>query len=240
METCISTGIEKTGHPNVSDPKLVKRFERASRKANAALAAAETFLPFCSKEPRIKGSFEGLSLIYSEILFVLHQIVDRMDEMLQLRIARNVAGAITLTLFAVETSLKTQISLSQFFPSARLSHLRMINRVREVVQQAGIQDPDTKASDSVRNRAVRRNHMAWNAASAARVEIIEYLKELVDLTKLLVDANEFRSGLLMRTTYQDDTQKSADVAAESKESDDPGDMAGEVRLTHPEQSDEGD
>ncbi|KAL9019386.1 MAG: hypothetical protein Q9185_003372 [Variospora sp. 1 TL-2023] len=239
-------GIEEAGNPNVSGPKLVKRFERASREANAALAAAEAFLPLCSKEPRIKGSFEGLSLIYSEILFVLHQIVDRMDNMLQLRIAygsgpleefnaqfypyrRNVAGAITMTLFAVETSLKTQISLPQFFPSARLSHLRMINRVREVVQQAGMQDPDTKASDPVRNRAVRRNHMAWNAASAARVEIIEYLEELIDLAKLLVGANEFRSGLLMRTTYQEYTQKSADVAAESKGSDYPGDMAGEVR-----------
>ena len=61
-------------------------------------------MPFCSTEPRIKGSFEGLGLIYNEvcqhlfvqgscllysiqILFVLHQIVDRMDNMLQLRTA---------------------------------------------------------------------------------------------------------------------------------------------------------
>lgn len=43
METCICTGIEGGGNPNISDPKLVKRFERASRKANTDLAAAETF-----------------------------------------------------------------------------------------------------------------------------------------------------------------------------------------------------
>ena len=45
--------------------------------------------------------------------------------------------------------------------------------------------------------------MSWNAASAAQAEIIEFLEELIDLTKLLVGANEFRSGLLTRPTYHD-------------------------------------
>ena len=59
-------------------------------------------VPSCSKEPRIKGSFKGLALIYGEvrpitrkiapltfyqIIFVLHQVVDRMDNMLHLRTA---------------------------------------------------------------------------------------------------------------------------------------------------------
>ncbi|KAL8960319.1 MAG: hypothetical protein Q9193_002963 [Seirophora villosa] len=234
MEICICTGIEGGGNPNISDPKLVKRFERASRKANTDLAAAETFFRNQGSKARLK------------ILFVLHQIVDRMDNMLQLRTAygsgpleefnaqlysyrRNLAGTITLTLFAVETSLITKASLPQFFPSARLSHLRMINRVRAVVQQAVEQDPDAKASDAVRKRAVRRKYMAWNAASAARAEIIEYLEELIDLAKLVVGANEFRSGLLMRATYQDYTQKLAEVAGKSNESVDPVDMAGDAR-----------
>lgn len=51
--------------------------------------------------------------------------------------------------------------------------------------------------------------MSWNAASAAQAEIIEFLEELVDLTKLLVGANEFRSGLLTRPTYQQYAEKSA-------------------------------
>ncbi|KAL8987708.1 MAG: hypothetical protein Q9177_003113 [Variospora cf. flavescens] len=54
METCISTGIEEAGNPNVSGPKLVKRFERASREANAALAAAETF---CKMESNLEFFF---------------------------------------------------------------------------------------------------------------------------------------------------------------------------------------
>lgn len=105
----------------------------------------------------------------------------------------------------------------------------MINRVRAVVQQAVEQDPDAKASDAVRKRAVRRKYMAWNAASAARAEIIEYLEELIDLAKLVVGANEFRSGLLMRATYQDYMQNLAEVAGKSNESDDPVDMPGDAR-----------
>lgn len=238
-------------------------------------------VPFCSNEPRIKGSFEGLSLIYGEVSpkpnFALSKHVTKSDsfrassdrgphgqhasttdciwfwttgrvqremtpfrrrrrrtisDMQQAQLypyRRNVAGAITLTLFAVETSLDTKTSLPQFFPSARLAHLRMIKRVRELVQQAMDQDPKDNTGDPVRQRAVRRKYMAWNAASAARVEITEYLEELIDLAKLVVGANEFRSGLLMRTTYQDYAQRPADVASKSKEGEGAVDTGSEGR-----------
>ncbi|KAI4284627.1 MAG: hypothetical protein L6R38_001257 [Xanthoria sp. 2 TBL-2021] len=235
METCIAVGIEEGVNLDVYEPKALIQFERASGKANVALTAAEMFLPFCNNEPRIKGSFEGLAEIYGEILFVLHQIVDRMDNMLQLRSAygsgpleelnaqiypyrRNVAGSINLTLFAVQNSLTTKLALPQFFPSARLAHLRMINRVREVVQQRRNQEANEDLSDPIQHQTVRRKYMAWNAASAARAEIIEYLEELVDLSKLLVGANEFRSGLLMRNTYNEYIQGLGGVAATKAES----------------------
>ncbi|KAL8948961.1 MAG: hypothetical protein Q9222_004898 [Ikaeria aurantiellina] len=111
-------------------------------------------------------------------------------------------------------SLSTKLALPQFFPSARLAHLRMINRVREVVHQTIDQDSDKDIDELARQKAVRRKYMAWDAASAARVEIIEYLEELIDLTKLLVGANEFRSGLLMRSTYYDYTQGLGSSAAD--------------------------
>lgn len=224
MEKCIAAGIESGVKIDVYAAENFLRFEHASGKANTALSAAETFLPFCSKEPRIKGSFEGLALIYDEILFVLHQIVDRMDNMLQLRTAygsgpleelnaeiypyrRNVAGSITLTLFAIHGALTTKLPLPQFLPSARLAHLRMINRVREVVleKESQGQDDHEITTKLARHRALRRKYMSWNAASAAQAEIIEFLEELIDLTKLLVGANEFRSGLLTRPTYHDYT-----------------------------------
>lgn len=87
MEKCIAYGIESGKKIDIQSPSNLSRFDRAGIKANNALTAGETFLPFCSHEPRIKGSFEGLGLIYGEIIFVLHQIVDRMDNMLQLRTA---------------------------------------------------------------------------------------------------------------------------------------------------------
>ena len=84
----------------------------------------------------------------------------------------------------------------------------MINKVREVVER------DLKSSNNhqdvsrqAEHRYVRRKYMSWNASSAAQAEIIEYLEELTDLTKLLVGANEFRSGLLKKPNYREYVDK---------------------------------
>jgi hypothetical protein len=234
MEACLAYGIETETNVDVHSPEVTERFESAKAKAQSALTAAETFLPFCSQEPRLKGSFAGLALVYTEILYVLHQIVDKMDNMLQLRTEygsgvleelnvqicpyrRNLAGSVTLILFAVHEALTTKLPLPQFLPSARLAHLRMINRVRGIVLNKGA-GPDKKPSpdddqphDAIRSqiehslvkRIVQRKFLSWNAAAGGQTEVIEYLEELVDLTKLLVGANEFRSGMLMRPTFRE-------------------------------------
>lgn len=236
MEACIAYGIETGTNVDVHSDAVSTRFDIAKDKAQGALTAAETFLPFCGQEPRLKGSFAGLSLVYTEILYVLHQIVDKMDNMLQLRkeygsgvledlnaqvypYRRNVAGSITLVLFAIHEALTTKLPLPQFLPSARLAHLRMVNRVREVVLNKNDianskTDPDSDIEghrESIRShmerslvkRMVRQKFLSWNAASAGQIEVIEYLEELIDLTKLLVGANEFRSGMLTRPTYRE-------------------------------------
>lgn len=64
---------------------------------------------------------------------------------------------------------------------------------------------------------MRRKYMAWNAASAAQIEIIEFLEELIDLTKLLVGANEFKSGLLSRPTYFDYAPKGEEEQRDEEE-----------------------
>jgi hypothetical protein len=56
---------------------------------------------------------------------------------------------------------------------------------------------------SMVKHVVRQKFLSWNAASAGQIEVIEYLEELIDLVKLLVGANEFRSGMLTRPTYQE-------------------------------------
>ncbi|KAG9229175.1 hypothetical protein BJ875DRAFT_387903 [Amylocarpus encephaloides] len=227
MEACLAYGIEMEVNldVHVHSALVSERFDHAKGKAQAALATAGTFLPFCANEPRLKGSFKGLALIYEEILYVLHAIVDRMDNMIHLRYSygsgvleelntqvfpyrRNVASAITIVLFAVHEALTTKLPLPQFLPSARLAHLRMVNRVREVVlekETAKVETQDSISRPEVEvsmvKRVIRQKFLSWNAASAGQIETIEFLEELIDLTKLLVGANEFRSGMLTRPTY---------------------------------------
>jgi hypothetical protein len=227
MEACLAHGIDSGKALSARSPIVTEHFEVAKAKAQGSLEAAETFLPFCAQEPRLKGSFAGLALVYQEVLFVLHQVVDRMDNMLKLRkeyessileelsdsvyaYRRNLAGSITLTLFAVHEALTTKLPLPQFLPSARLAHLRLTNRVRELVlEDEAMQNVDndqghrSSIERTMIRRVVRQKFLSWNAASAEQIEIIEYLEELVDLTKLLVGANEFRTGLLTRPTVEE-------------------------------------
>ncbi|KFY43966.1 hypothetical protein V494_01729 [Pseudogymnoascus sp. VKM F-4513 (FW-928)] len=228
MEACLASGVESGKNMDARSPEVIKRFEVAMDKAEDALGAAATFLPFCDQEPRLKGSFAGLSLVYQEVLYVLHRIIERMDNILQLReeygsgvleelneeiyaYRRNLAGSITLILFAVHEALTTKLPLPQFLPSARLAHLRVVNRVRELVleNEPGIDDnmERSKMEKLMVRRMLRQKFLSWNAASAGQIEVIEYLEELVDLTKLLVGANEFRSGLLTRPSYNDYVKK---------------------------------
>lgn len=60
-------------------------FNKYQKKARAALQAAESLLGVAKKEPRLKASFSTHSEIYAEIIFVLHQILDRYNNIKMLR-----------------------------------------------------------------------------------------------------------------------------------------------------------
>lgn len=70
--------------------------------------------------------------------------------------------------------------------------------IHETVGQGYDLQPSGKTAHQ---RMFRQKYISWNASSAAQAEVIEYLEELIDLTKLLVGASEFRSGLLTRPSY---------------------------------------
>jgi hypothetical protein len=212
MQYVLSTGVDSPIRINLGDERINKAFEMARKKAEAALTAAETFLPFCLSEPRLKGSFRDLQPVYKEILYVLHQIVDRIDGVVQLRslhgssvledlnpqvyaYRRNVSAAIHVVLFAVSEALMTGLPLPQFLPSARLAQLRLIRRVREVLLEVS-------DAEGVIQSVTAQRFLSWNAAAAGQMEIIEYLEELVDLAKILVGVNAFRSGMLERPSYR--------------------------------------
>ncbi|KAI1458014.1 hypothetical protein F4805DRAFT_467072 [Annulohypoxylon moriforme] len=238
MESSVAVGIDSPQNVDIKSHALSENFQDAMEKAEQALAAARTFLPFCLTEPRMKGSFKGQALIYGEMIYVLFQIIDRMDNMLHLRKAygssvieelnadvlpyrRNVAASMMLTLFAVSEALTTRLPLPQFLPSSRVAQLRYISRVRElllggVVKSAyntGTHSPATTTGGSiplqphVLKSMTRQSFLSWNASSAGMMEIIEYLEELVDLAKLLVGVNAFRSGLLERPKFHEYARK---------------------------------
>lgn len=227
MHSAMAIGINSPHLPEFRCHRPHSRFQRAREKAQGALGAAEMFLPFCLNEPRLKGSFKPLEPIYKEIIYVLHQIIDRMGNVIDLRHAygssileelnvhiyayrRNVAAASTLMLFSVHEALTTWLPLPQFLPSPRLAHLRLISRVREVVEthetSLDVHDETFSQKDGIEQTTsfvTQRSFLAWNANAAGQMEIIEYLEELVELVKLLVGVNAFRSGLLERPHYKD-------------------------------------
>ncbi|KAI1377619.1 hypothetical protein F4677DRAFT_42755 [Hypoxylon crocopeplum] len=238
MEGSVAVGVDSAKNIDIKSNSLNESFKDAKEKAEQALTAARTFLPFCLTEPRIKGSFKGQALIYGEMTYVLFQIIDRMDMMLHLRKAygssvleelnaevlpyrRNVAASIMLTLFAVHEALTTRLPLPQFLPSSRVAQLRYISRVRELLLEraaksaynSGVNSPATSNGGSIPLQAhilksmTQQNFLSWNAGSAGVMEIIEYLEELVDLAKLLVGVNAFRSGMLERPKFHEYVRK---------------------------------
>ncbi|KAM0524637.1 hypothetical protein ACHAPE_000735 [Trichoderma viride] len=249
MQGAIAVGVDE---PEFLDPRSLKQhrhFDQLREKAQASLAAAETFLPFCLSEPRLKGSFKKLAPIYTEIVYVLHQVIDRMDNVVQLRAAygssvlevlnpqvytyrRSMVASCTLMLFSVNEALSTWLPLPQFIPSARLAHLRLIHRVRKIItSQTSTSAPvtptishfshgktggefDDLTSERVARLITKHNFLSWNASTAGQMEIIEYLEELVELVKMLVGVNAFRSGMLEKPKYQHYTQM-ADSRPES-------------------------
>ncbi|EGX91200.1 hypothetical protein CCM_05358 [Cordyceps militaris CM01] len=258
MQAVIAVGIDHPERPNFRSHSLYARFTRARDKAQGCLTAAETYLPACLTEPRLKGSFRPLAPIYGEIIYVLHQITDRMNNVVQLRreygssiledlnprvyaYRRNVMGCCNLILFSVHEALTTWLPLPQFLPSARLAQLRLINRVREVLDAESAKGstsalrrqtarpgrssaPELNASTA--RTITRRKFLSWNASTAGQMEIIEYLEELTDLVKLLVGVNAFRRGVLEAPTYRlrmqhgDDGAGPAAAAAEDGEEED--------------------
>lgn len=143
MERIIAYGFD--------DPQAAqKEFKKCAKVARGSLTAASTFREFTNKEPRLKGSFEEISKIFGEIIFVTRQIIDRLENIVFLRqqygsvvldeygpevlaYRRQTAAAITTTLRAVEAALLNKTPLPQYMPSARLAHRRFVNRVREVM-----------------------------------------------------------------------------------------------------------
>jgi hypothetical protein len=79
-----------------------------------------------------------------------------------------------------------------------------------------------------------KKFLAWNAVAAGHIEVIEYLEELVDLVKLLVGADEFQSGMFIRSRYHE-------YMSQPQGEDDDGEhgqSVGQEQMTSPRDDDE--
>ncbi|ODQ67509.1 hypothetical protein NADFUDRAFT_21746, partial [Nadsonia fulvescens var. elongata DSM 6958] len=173
MESVIALGIE--GQVLAYSMASDKKFSNYAKAARASLSVAEAYKATLKREPRIKGQSGDIEKIYTEMIFVIRQIIDRMENVMFLRrkygsftleelnpyvyqYRRQISSSIILIMRTAEEALKNKRPIPQFLPSARIAHRRYVNRVREVLMSDLLNkvcdeesDDDQQFSGSVRD-----------------------------------------------------------------------------------------
>lgn len=253
MELLYASGLEGESIKNSMTDARYEKFTKISQSAKSALARASAYKGLTRQEPRLKGEYTELENVFTQIIFVQRQILDRMDNVALLRkqygsgvieelndvvhpYRRQVVGGLSCVMRAVQEAFLTKTPLPQFLPSARIAHRRLINMVGRALHNryrsrlsqlkprpiadkfrdednSDIEEELLIKSRNERSRtrttlppheyALKERFLSWNASSAATEEVIEYVEELVDLTKILVGINEFKYGFLSRPLYED-------------------------------------
>lgn len=223
-----------------------ENFRKFSTTAKSALTRADAYRTSARKEPRLKGSYKGIERVIYEIIFILREILDRMDNIILLRriygsaiieefnptvfpYRRQVTASINNALKAVQFALVTKAPLPQYLPSAKIAHQRLVKKVRDLVHERYPKIRTQSSSDSEceseivvefngSRRRLQNSHnehllkerfLSWNATSSATEEVIDYLEELVELSRLLVGVHEFKYGFLSRSLYSEYAARAA-------------------------------
>lgn len=147
---------------------------------------------------------------------------------------RQVTASIYDCLKAIEYALITKDPLPQYLPSSKIAQQRLIEKVRKIIETKYLPvKPQERvidsSSDSEReeeeedeffkfkdrrnslqdNQLLKAKFLSWNATSAATEEVIDYIEELIELTKSLVGVHLFKYGFLSRSLYSDYAAKAA-------------------------------
>lgn len=261
METLYAAGIEGEALKlSLSDEKY-ERFRKLSEATKSALSRATSYKGLTRQEPRLKGEYTELENVFTQIIFILKQVVERLDNSVLLRrqygsaiaeelnsivypYRRQFVASIVNILRAVQEAIINKTPMPQYLPSSRIAHRRLINKVRETLKiRYGTQLHKPNTSENSGESYLRKNgniynlsdssesdedlglimkpkrninvnmkerqfilkekFLSWSASSSASEEIIEYIEELVELTKILVGVNEFKYGFLSRPLYED-------------------------------------
>lgn len=155
MELIFASGLEGEITLESLDESKYRQIVRLSSSAKAALDRAKSYNGLTRQEPRLKGDFSELENIFSQIIFIQRQIVERMDTATLLRkqygsaiieelnyavypYRRQFVGNLTVSIRAVQEAFLNKTPLPQFMPSTRISHRRLINRVRQILENRNV------------------------------------------------------------------------------------------------------
>ncbi|CCH58345.1 hypothetical protein TBLA_0A05520 [Henningerozyma blattae CBS 6284] len=214
-----------------SDAKFQK-FIKISRSAKSALARATTYKNLAKQEFRIKGGYSSIEKVFTQIIFILDHILDRMNNTALLRCTygdsiieefedvihpyrRDAAASVACVMRILQMTIKNKTPLPQNLPSSRIKHRRLVNSVRSILANRYKSELSLMRKNSIRRQSQLQNlkhpheyylkekFLSWNATSSATEEIIAYIEELTYLTKVLVGVNEFKYGFLSRPLYED-------------------------------------
>ncbi|SCV03140.1 LANO_0G02388g1_1 [Lachancea nothofagi CBS 11611] len=251
MQMLLAAGLEgESLNSSVTDERY-QRFAKISASAKSALSRASAYKGLTRQEPRLKGEYTELEKVFTQMIYIQRQILDRMDNMILLRkqygsaiieelnymvygYRRQYVASITSLMRAVQEAIRNKTPLPQFLPSARIAHRRLVNKVQSILKikyaskmkslrprvMVDLFGNKDDSSDDDEGLTIENQHQArstlppheyimkekflsWNASSAAAEEIIEYVEELVQLSKILVGVNEFKYGFLSRPLYAD-------------------------------------
>ncbi|AGO10852.1 AaceriAFR661Wp [[Ashbya] aceris (nom. inval.)] len=126
------------------------RISFLSSNAKSAINRASAYKTIARREPRLKGSYKELEKVFTQMIFVLRQIIERMDNIEFLRkqygfgiveelnhavypYRRHVAAALGNQLRSIQEALINKRPLPQYLPSARIAQKRLLNKVRDTL-----------------------------------------------------------------------------------------------------------
>ncbi|SCU99232.1 LAME_0G02366g1_1 [Lachancea meyersii CBS 8951] len=251
MQILLAAGLEGESLNSSLTEERYQRLAKISSSAKAALARASSYNGLTRQEPILRGEYTEVEKVFTQMIYIERQIIDRMDNIILLRrqygsaiveelntmvyaYRRQYVASITSLMGAVQEAVRNKTPLPHFLPSARIAHRRLVNKVQSTLkvryasQMSSLKprtlfDPYTNSADKAedddalrvepvsKRRAslppheyiMKEKFLSWNASSAASEEVIEYVEELVQLTKIVVGVNEFKYGFLSRPLYAD-------------------------------------
>ncbi|CEP64357.1 uncharacterized protein LALA0_S11e02256g [Lachancea lanzarotensis] len=251
MQLLLAAGLEGESLTSALSEERYQRLARLSDSAKSALSRATSYNGLTRQEPMLRGEYIEIEKVFTQMIYIERQIIDRMDNIVLLRkqygsavvdelnsmvypYRRQYVASITCSMRAVQEAVRNKTPLPQFLPSARIAHRRLVNKVQSTLKvryssqmssliPKAMMDPymtsqnysESEEELSVKVPPKRRmslppheyimkeKFLSWNATSAASEEVIEYLEELVELTKIVVGVNEFKYGFLSRPLYAD-------------------------------------